>query len=212
MLILDGEGTQIRICTSVWFGKNTRHLNIFEKKPFKCETYQLELKILISISVEASQSMSKCPKFANLRSVKWYYSFHCSQYQTSFLYQAVYSREFSPWWSYNSVPNWPSLFGPFFTSLRFMPNLMPNVQKICWNNLKLTWDSNCSRAGHIPHGREVVSSNPTRSWAFSLLYLISSASLIMSLMEVQHCWFSLKMLSHAAWDEAHKNLKANIFS
>ena len=45
------------------------------------------------------------------------------------------------------------------------------------------WNTNktLSRAvEHTPRGREVVGSNPTRCWAFPLLYLISRASLIRS--------------------------------
>ena len=58
------------------------------------------------------------------------------------------------------------------------------------------WDSGGST--EVDGDGEVVGSNPARCWAFSLLYLLSSASLLRSLMEVQHYWFSLKMLSHGA--------------
>ena len=47
--------------------------------------------------------------------------------------------------------------------------------------------SGCSTVvEHMPCDREVMGSNPAGCWAFSLLYLISSASLIRSHMEVQH--------------------------
>ena len=62
--------------------------------------------------------------------------------------------------------------------------------------------SGCGTAvEHMPHDIEVVGSNPAGCLAFFVLYIISSASLKRSLMEVQHYWFSLKMLSHAVWGE-----------
>ena len=46
--------------------------------------------------------------------------------------------------------------------------------------------SGCSTAvEHMACDREVMGSNPTGCWAFSLLYLISGVSLIRSLVEVQ---------------------------
>ena len=47
--------------------------------------------------------------------------------------------------------------------------------------------SGCSTVvEHMPCDREVMGLNTAGCWTFSLLYLISSASFIRSLMEVQH--------------------------
>ena len=47
--------------------------------------------------------------------------------------------------------------------------------------------SGCSTAvEHTSHDSEVVGSNPAGCWAFSLLHLICSVSLIRSLKEMQH--------------------------
>ena len=83
------------------------------------------------------------------------------------------------------------------------PDLHPSKTDLVRVWVKL-FGSGCSTVvEHRPHKREVVGSNPAGCRAFSLLYPISSASLIRSLMEIQHYWFSFKMLSHAACGKAN---------
>ena len=44
----------------------------------------------------------------------------------------------------------------------------------------------CTAVEHVSRDREIMGSNPFGCWAFSLLYLISSVSIIRFHMEVQH--------------------------
>ena len=95
------------------------------------------------------------------------------------------------------ISSW-KYFGQFLRWLRPLSQGQAIV-----SNMFVYLGSGCSTAvEHMPRTREVVGSNSVGCWAFSLLYLISSASSIRSLMEVQHYWFSFKMFSHAALGEA----------